>query len=838
VPSKLAGELVKFDSGHALIARLVGEELARNNCSVGEVEELINNAKGRAEALITQYINKLFKVDETSDTTKEAIVKVFALRRPFVSWVRPGDPILTPGIVELMGVSKLSGWLAIRQHDLIEEAIGKLLDCVGDKGEGCEVLGDAPKPWKTIGVMETLSEVSEKVSDEDGAVEYFASNYGEKLTNTLKLFSNCWKRAALIIGYASAGRPIVPRPEDLPESLRKDFAESLGDALNRCSVDDYLLVGNKIPPLIWYLIRNYVRVLTKAIIDKYDEVVAEVRKVLGIARGRGISGAEGLYGLGLVSIIANATDAVKPSDANAVLRIASFAIQRVVSADLIRPILDALEPLRDKAPLGYLKLLTSVSDMANLDRDTVGYIFKELNEILNNYGDVVKGHALSLVNAIHAYANLLGKHLVHFNSEDVEIVVRKIADLLNELDRFKSSLGDIAWAYALAPALIHGDVRKLMMKTLRINDVNEVVDKANEVLGRLSKLRGLIQELMRDEEFMGYVESRFVKADEEAVKTVILEASSHLKHALAIYRLDNDELNEAEDLFKEAADESREIGDYENYLISSGLALRVEAIKDPLAGDKLINGFRQLYEETFKEPFEYTAEHLSFASHVLGNYLVSLALINNVEEIRKLLEKHLWVLNADEQASILTRLTLNALLGHRVELSSELKGKLNVNPEELIDAFEEMYSEFLPALNSAIERLRWMLIDRFRDSLIERVGWLKGLGVNADKLLNMFDEFMKLVSELDGKSLAQLIAPTNSMAQLALMLHALVNGDGKLTKAHALNGAMGAIYATNKLLTKLFLEAYETCRDLGSEGCDLKNDEFRRAVARLFFYHV
>ena len=44
-------------------------------------------------------------------------------------------------------------------------------------------------------------------------------------------------------------------------------------------------------------------------------------------------------------------------------------------------------------------------------------------------------------------------------------------------------------------------------------------------------------------------------------------------------------------------------------------------------------------------------------------------------------------------------LTLNALLGHRVGLSGELKGKLSVNPEELIDAFGSyMHSEFLPAL--------------------------------------------------------------------------------------------------------------------------------------------
>jgi len=94
----------------------------------------------------------------------------------------------------------------------------------------------------------------------------------------------------------------------------------------------------------------------------------------------------------------------------------------------------------------------------------------------------------------------------------------------------------------------------------------DVVDKASEVLEELSRLRGRVQELMRDEEFMSYIESKYIKADEEAVKKEILEAASLLKHALAHYRLDNDELDEAEELFNEAAEEHREIGDYENYL--------------------------------------------------------------------------------------------------------------------------------------------------------------------------------------------------------------------------------------------------------------------------------
>ena len=60
------------------------------------------------------------------------------------------------------------------------------------------------------------------------------------------------------------------------------------------------------------------------------------------------------------------------------------------------------------------------------------------------------------------------------------------------------------------------------------------------------------------------------------------------------------------------------------------------------------------------------------------------------------------------------------------------------------------------------------------------------------------------------------------------MLYALVNGNKELAKAHAL---MGAVNVGGKLPTRLFLEAYGAC-------CDLGKDEFRRAVARLFFFHV
>jgi len=870
--SKLADEVAKFDSGHALIARLIGEELVRNNCNVGEVEELIDNAKGKAEVFITQYINKLFKVDKDPNVA-EALVEIFALRKPFINLVRPGDPILTQGIIKLISEKReakllysavgeeLRGWLAIRQHDLIEEAIGKLLDCVGDEGEGCEVLGDAPKTWKTI-VMESLREVSEKVRNEDGAVEYFASNYGEKLTNTLKLFSNeCWKRAAYIIGHALAGIPTVPRPEDLPESLRGNVAESLGNALKRCGVDDYLLVGNVIPPLIMGL--AYTLAFALALIDKYNEAVAEVNRILNIARGRGINVAESLYGLGLASIIANAARLgrdVKPSDADTALHIVAFTIQRVASPDLIKSVLGALEPLRDKTPHRYLELLAPASGMENLDLITVRYIFDKLNEILDNYGDVVRGYAWSLVLAIVAYAVLLWVHRRYFDNDEVKGAVGRVVYLLNELGRFKTSLGVIAWALALTPALRHEDVRGLMEEKLGI----DVVGKASEVLEELNDKKKRVQELMRDEEFMSYIESKFVKADEEAVKQGILEAASLLKQVLAIYRLDSNELDEAEELFKDAAEERREIGDYEDDLVLRGWVLRVEAIKGSLVGDgltKLVDGFRQLYEEAFNEErFKLTARYLSIASGTLGEYLVSLALMGDHETINKLPEEHLWVLNANKQVSVLTRLMLNALLSPRGRLSSELEGKLSVNPEELIDAFGyDMLRNSLPALRVALgiakPEVGIKLCEEFNDEvcidlvlavkgnsvvvkqLREAVinasnNSLKGFGFDANALTKLINEFRGLVSGLDNRSLVQLIAPSNSMALLALMLHALINGNKEgnkeLAKALALKIA---IYSSSKLLGRLFLEAYRECCNLESEG-------FRLAIARLFFLHV
>jgi len=438
------------------------------------------------------------------------------------------------------------------------------------------------------------------------------------------------------------------------------------------------------------------------------------------------------------------------------------------------------------------------------------------------------------------------------------------------LGRFKSSLGIIAWADALTPALQHDYVRGLMAEKLGIN----VVDRANEILKELDKLREKVQELMRDKEFMSYVEPPSIKADEKAVRRTILDTASHLKDFLAYYRLHNDELKEAEGLFKEAAEEKMEIGNYEGYIISRAWALCVEAIEGSLVGGKLVDEFRQLYEEMFNEEhFKITFSNLTNASEKLGYYLVSLALTGGdegVKKIKELLEDYRLLLYEDEEVSVPTRLMLNALLGPRGELSSELGGGLVVAPRELIEAFkDEIFREFLPALmvtfgvikpengiklceefidestqsmqlickysvlavkgNSvAVKQLREGLISFHILLKEEMVDLLKKLGFDANSLNY---EFERLVGGLDGKSLVQLLAPSTSRAQLVLMLYALINGDEKLAKAHALMGAVGF---SDKLTARLFLDVYRTCE----KGCNLSNEDLRQAITKLFILHI
>jgi hypothetical protein len=924
VSNDLVRRVMNFNS-YTFVAKYAGIWLRERGCGVEDVDKALRESAGEPKLFFANYIWGTI-LGKKMDLAKKVSVPLIlhATFGPIPEGITYITKAVNEGgawkLIDRDNLAKLkledlreddlepiAKWLSTSHEDLIEETLKELVGLQDEEARkyyidhGLRNLIEALK-WG----YEKVGGLGREVKPEE-VVTNLLIFVSERLKNALKPYANCWKRTALIIGLASAGIDLIPRIEDLrkDENLRKDVVKSLGNALNRCGVDDLLLVDNEIPPLIMNLVLN-TRALTEAFIDKYNETIDEVRRVLNIARKRGnLRSGEAFYGLGLASIIANAAESgmpVGPSDADAALHIASFAMSHVRSTHHILQILSALAPLRDKAPQRYLEVLALALNKVSPpflcpDWDTVMNILNEFDYILNKYGDGAKEYAWTLIPAISALTYSLYNCLVHCDDYTFEYVnasfriklehvVSRVAGLLDKINRLNPSLDIIAWSRALQPALKNKCVKALMERVLGI----DVVNKAKEVAGELSGLKGSVQELARDQVFMGFVKSWLAEADEKAAKRVILEETSILKYALAQYKLNNDELDEAERLFNEVAVESKEIGVYVNYLYRRRWALRVEAIKSPLAGDdlvKLVHGFRQLYEEAVDakclmsaSPYNGTLWEIILRD-ILGGYLVSLALTGGDKEIRRIEEllKEQWqVLGYHAPEPILTRLVLNALLSPRAELSSKLKDRLVVKPGEIIVALGLGYIDInsLPALKATygtIElgdetrlceeindrtmydhcvgivltanikelfqqegNLSQVLIDSFQRWISKRavLDLLEKLGLDAESLN---DELKRLTHELSGKSLQSVISFSYcyeheqlscSLYHLAYMLYALINGNEKLAKAHALAGAM--IFA-DKLPVRLFLEAYGAC-------CDTNNEEFRRAIAKLFFYHV
>ncbi|MDT7970951.1 MAG: hypothetical protein RQ842_10295, partial [Vulcanisaeta sp.] len=480
----LIRRVMEFDS-YTLVAKYAGIWLREKKCKVEDVEKALEESADKPKLFFAHYIWGVILGKSTDLAMKVSVPLILhATFGPIPEGITYITKAVNEGGVwklidrDRLAKSKLEDlreadlepiakWLSTRHEDLIEETLDELVGLRGEEARKLyidhgfkdfiealnwgykEALGEGRK---IPGLLSGEIAPGELLKKEKTLRMNFLALVFTRSRIALKPLTNCWKRAALIIGYALTGHLKVPRLEDLPESL----TESLGDALRECDVDYYLLVGNKIPPLITItglvllrLAYTLALVLAEVFIDRYREAIGEVNRILNIARRRGgIYDTERLYGLGLALIIANAArlgKVVKPGDADIALRIASFALPHVVLPDLIKSVvLDTLEPLRDKAPHRYLELLALALNVENLESDIVRYIFDKLNEILDNYGDVVRGYAWSLVHAIDAYANLLRKYFGYFISEEVGDMVGRVVDLLNELGRFKSSLGVIA----------------------------------------------------------------------------------------------------------------------------------------------------------------------------------------------------------------------------------------------------------------------------------------------------------------------------------------------------------------------------------------------------------
>jgi len=332
-----------------------------------------------------------------------------------------------------------------------------------------------------------------------------------------------------------------------------------------------------------------------------------------------------------------------------------------------------------------------------------------------------------------------------------------------------------------------------------------------------------------------------------------------LAHSLAIYAMDNDDLEAAKKFFEEAAETRRGLGDWFDYLAARSRATRCSMLQAGSLED-LKNGSK-MFEEIWMEAEERvlregswapTAPALEKKAAILAEYLVHLALEGRGEEVSRLLSEKGWLFTLFPEVGVATLLLLR-ILGAKVE---------EPEPWEIAKALEgEVVPEFRPAFNVLMgsqpieyaeesckeleggaqvvcllalaavlghERAADLLKSSFLEGMDSKKDLLQELAqrYGEQEIVERFRNELKEFVEKRGVSDVLLLpAPNTSLARMVLMLWALSRRDGELARAHA---KLASVWLREKLPRRLFREAAEASNE----------EEFRLPLLKLFYLHI
>jgi len=677
-------------------------------------------------------------------------------------------------------------------------------------------------------------------------VNIFALFVNKRVTTIFKVGNvrGCWRRAALIAGYALTQHVALPMRKELP----KDVAETLGKALDPCdAVDAYLVADGKISmasasvmtyPYSMALfaedrsfaresIREFSVLYRFADVQTVRNAKEVVERLVEKWGKRGFALPETLYALGLAAIAAEAE--IDEKVAELLLYASHFAVQWAVSPTAVLPILATLRSLGEKAPHGYVALLAAASELDMLDRGDVLYIYNALNRLK---GRLPEGDRLwPLVEAIRTYSNLLVKHEEHI---DVREVIEDICALYGEVRKKHDVLEAVAKAYVLAAALRHDDLTSSVQEHCGLGDPAAEAEEVKNWLNALAGEEGLKRmrrRMKRDKELREWVATWNTTKD---VMWLVKELRGWFTSELARYRRDyvveRDRVNEGRieevaEMFNAAADIRRESEDWANYLINRGHSLRTRIVAASNLADllKTAREFGELWKEAEKH-FELTAGYLEATSAILGNYLAYLVVFGERGRAEELLKEQQFLLDLIPQVSATTKLVLRLFgMGKGVEL------------EEVVEAFWQLFKpEFRPALLTLAGRLQ--RDDALRECAEDKicsdaVKAIAGDREAAERLKSIIEgkapEAHQLLANTSYRVLVEALAPKLSSAQFALMLLAALEGRSEAVRLH---GLWGSVRTGRPLPQHLFRDVYENCGDLNSEGCKL-------ALLKLYYYH-
>ncbi|MFZ8811753.1 MAG: hypothetical protein ACO2PN_27105, partial [Pyrobaculum sp.] len=867
---RLAEKIAQFNGGCTLVAKYAGLWLRERGCDVSDVERSVEEAKKEPKLFLAHYIWHVLLRGSGDLARKVAVPLLLHVR---FGQVPVGVTYVTKAVYhgvwrflkpeELEGASleslredalePIAKWLAQKHEDLVEEA---LRDLAGLNGE------EARKPYeKALGdLIKTLDWARDEVLKEGGELlaELGVPEEDQGLGMGLLAFvvtrlaavfksgeiRSCWRRAAFIAGFALAGFPVFPKRE----WLLKDSAETLGDALKPCAVDDCLTIDGEMPWLLIYMaqlmpIRELNILAPFADTKTIDDARKTAEGLLARWRRGDITPPETVYALGLAALAAGAE--VDVDTADLLLYVTPFAVHQVAHMTAVLTVLETLRSLGEKAPHRYVSLLAAASELETLDQETSRYIYVALQQLKNSLTEAERRWLL--VEAVRAYSNLLRKHFIHIWGRWEESVAymcelynkvrgHSVAATLESGLSAQRLFNTVAGADVLAVALESDFLAPLVQDRWGLGDLEREVEAVRSALDEAAAHPDELRKIMEnDADFAEWVIIRNPTGNAgiavENLRSVFTYELARYKLSHAIDEkgeLDAEKLEEAAKEFEKATEINRRLKMRRNYLAGYDFALRARVLATKSWGELLerAKGFQELWKEAEKH-LEPIAVYLATAASILDEYLVYLAASSDRVKAEELLKKRRWLLDHVPEVSVVTRLVLKLFgVGEGAKL------------EEVMDVFEqELSPEFRPAL--------WLLAGRLqKDEALEICEQLSkpefcvdavSVATGDQEAVERLKSEIKwkvpvaslLLDKVDGKTLVEILAPIYSSAQLAFTLLVAVEGRVDAVRLH---GLWGSVAYGEPPARRLFRAVYENCGDLNSEGC-------MTALLKLYYYH-
>ena len=846
---RLVSEVLRFNEGYTLIARMVGENLRRSHCMVEDIRGMLEKSQGDSRAFIINWINEYLGIisKETNEPNVpriKALAEALMIREPFKAGLRPGNYIMTPYLMDrliywssggqVVLSDELSNWLVIKHEDLLEDAVTMIVMAIRGEGvEGTDYLSDALKPWEDYG------ELGSKVYTINEAINYLVNNYGNKLRAELgrRLSDECWDALALVIGTVWSGHrlgTILERAKSEINDLMpmvKSAMELLGN-VNKCNATRLLVIHGEVPPLInELLLKDAGNPILDALVEGRSGRIKEgLSLYMNIINNSDQNTSNflviNIYVFGLVALTAYAVlRGIKEYVDNNELKVkaleaTNWSIYSVGSADAAIRIISMLNTsnLGNASPDLWASILSGVTGSVLIDYDdkrrSLIPLIDDLFVKRNAFKDWGKA------NLIEARASTLSVR------RTVEEKYRVLNELLNAIDEIGSeALRTLEKVY----------IYWRFTGTVTVHDASlkSEVEKLINIISNANQANWL-----RDQQLVEYL--RHYDTTKDALLNLIKSTMAMLYDIMYNISMDLGDIENAMKYNEKAKEIRKELEQWYNYIIDRRATIRIKILKANNIEEivKACGEFGDVYRESV-EKLMPTADELVTRADSLSKYLACLGIVGDEPRIKELMSSDGWLLNY---------ITPRSNVALRLFLSWLGMGFNKPSADEVVNAIKEhLQTDLVPALrralgvevncsdecsrccNSRLCGLACSAVEGDRNALSELVGMLGELVKNIpmDIRGGFSPELVsRLVNHRPG-AVIQAIAPLRLSTAFVLALNALVNGDYDAVRAIS----EYVEYAFNAPIPqKLFREFREAVEGGDKYGIAL-------AAIKLFFYY-